>query len=215
MREPRDTFHQAGEQQMTEPDNFEESTGALSSRMKRMDSALDRLDEPLYRVDSSLDKLDGALDRTDDFYGMLFRDDASLRARAIAGAMGMEWVRTLDDEEMIAIEDAAVTSGSAEGVSEEEMAMFRWADLVMAVRTPAGEDGFVVVEPAHIAGFQEVDMAVRRARYMSRFTGLPTYAAIASVRNIDGIGSHLTREAPQPVGPEGHILVFWAPFGDL
>ena len=92
---------------MTEPDNFEESTGALSSRMTRLDSALDRLDESLDRADSSLDKLDGALDRTDDFYGRLFRNDAALRARAIAGAMGMEWVRTLDDEEMGAIEDAA------------------------------------------------------------------------------------------------------------
>ena len=188
---------------MTEPDNFEESTGALSSRMTRLDSALDRLDESLARADSSLDKLDGALDRTDDFYGRLFRNDAALRARAIAGAMGMEWVRTLDDEEMVAIEDAAVSSGRAEGVSEEEMAMFRWAELVMAVRTPAGEDGFVVVEPAYIAGFQEVDLAVRRARYMSRFTGRPTYAAISSVRNIDGVGSHLTRGGPAARGARG------------
>ena len=72
-----------------------------------------------------------------------------------------------------------------------------------------------MVEPAYMAGFREIDLAVRRARYMSRFTGRPTYAAIASVRNIEQIGPHLTRETPQPVVPEGHILVFWAPFGDL
>ena len=93
---------------MIGPNNFEESTQALPNRMEHLDSALDRLGESLDRADGSLDKLDGALDQTDDFYGMLFGDDTSLRACAIAGAMGMEWVRTLDDEEMVAIEDAAV-----------------------------------------------------------------------------------------------------------
>ena len=55
-----------------------------------------------------------------------------------------------------------------------------------------------MVEPACIAGFQEIDMAVRRAMYMSRFTGRPTYAAIASVRNIEVTDPHLTREARSP-----------------
>lgn len=200
---------------MTENDKFEESTGALSCQMERLYSALEKLVESLDRADGLLDRLDETLDQTDDFYGMLFRDDASLHARAIVEARSMECVRTLGDEEMVSIEDTAVCSGRAEGVSDEEVAMSLRAEMVMAAHTPAGDDSFVVVEPAYIGGCQEVYMAVRCARYMSRFTGRPTCAVISSVRNIDEIGPHITREAPQPVAPEGAVLVFWAPFGDL
>ena len=171
------------------------------------------------RLDGSLGKLDETLDRIDEFYDMLVRDEVSHPAPAIAGDMGMEWVRTLDDDEMASIEDSAVSGSRAEGISEKELLMFCSADLVMQVLTPSGADGFVVVEHAYIAGHQAIDRVVRRSMYMTRFTGRPTYAAITSVRNIEGVECHLTRETPQPSGAQGRqsgvLVAVWGSLAGL
>ena len=66
---------------------------------------------------------------------------------------------------------------------------FSRADLVMEVSDDEGNRLFIAVESSYIADRRDADRATRNADYLTRFTGEPTHAAVASARNDQEIQS--------------------------
>ena len=99
-------------------------------------------------------------------------------AAVIALDMGFEYVRTLSRLEM------ALMAQRARGgdIPDNELESFRNADLIIEARIEA-ETQYITVEASFTTDHRDTDRAQRNARFLTRFTGYPAHAAIASVRN--------------------------------
>ena len=113
--------------------------------------------------------------------------------------MGFRWVRTLSQDDLLALELAGDTSDLSEGA----LRSYRRADLAMEVADAAGATHYVVVEVSFTGDERDTTRALRNARLITRFTGHPAHAAIASVRNVHEI---------QPIIDSGQV--FWYELDD-
>ena len=139
------------------------------------------------------------------------RDDAPV----IASDMGLRWLKTLERGEVVVIAYEAQRSGLAAGISQHNMRTFRRADLVFEAANSDGETHYVSVEISYTADNRDTERATRHAEYITRFTGVPAYAAIASVHIDNRIEDSLTEGAPQPLGVDSETKVFWSRLPDL
>lgn len=126
--------------------------------------------------------------------GYFARNETVMDATGIAEDMGMQYVRTLSNDEL---RDMAA--------NEPDRAVrqsFRRADLV--IETTDGEDtGYIAMEISYTASARDCSRAIRNAEILSRLTGRNAQPAIASVRN--------DREAQAQVD-SGTVL--WHPLED-
>ena len=134
------------------------------------------------------------------------RDDAPI----IASDMGIRWLRTLGRGEVVMMADGAQRNGLTAGISRHNMRTFRRADLVFEAANSDGETQYVAVEISYTADNRDTERATRHAEYITRFTGVPSYAAIASVHIDDRIEDALTEDAPQPLDVDRETKVFWS-----
>ena len=139
------------------------------------------------------------------------RDDAPI----ITSDMGLRWLKTLGRGEVVMMADEAQRSGLAAGISRHNMRTFRRADLVIEAATSDGETHYVAVEISYTADNRDTERATRHAEYITRFTGIPAYAAIASVHIDNRIEDALTEDAPQPLDVDHETKVFWSRLPDL
>ena len=139
------------------------------------------------------------------------RDDAPI----ITSDMGLRWLKTLGRGEVVMMADEAQRSGLAAGISRHNMRTFRRADLVIEAATSDGETHYVAVEISYTADNRDTERATRHAEYITRFTGIPAYTAIASVHIANRIEDALTEDAPQPLGVSHETKVFWSRLPDL
>ena len=65
------------------------------------------------------------------------------------------------------------------------------------------------MEVSYTADERETDRAIRNAEFLTRFTGVPTYAAAASVYVDNRIRHILIEDDPRPHGQTGEARVFW------
>ena len=137
-------------------------------------------------------------DRAENDMGALKGDFARTRtvqdARNIAYDMGLEFVRTLGSDELRDM--AGNTLPSDMGRS------FRNADLVTEAADGA-DTRYIAMEVSFTADRRDCDRAIRNAGLITRFTGKPAQAAVASVRN--------DREATESVESGA---VYWHPLED-
>ena len=115
-------------------------------------------------------------------------------AEGIAYDMGLEFVRTLNSDELR--EMAGNTLPRDVGRS------FRNADLVIEATDGTGAR-YIAMEVSFTADLRDCDRAIRNARLIESFTGKPAQAAVASVRNA--------REAAEAVESGA---VYWYPLED-
>ena len=108
--------------------------------------------------------------------------------------MGLEFVRTLSSDELR--EMAGNTLPRDTGRS------FRNADLV-TLATDRTDTRYIAMEVSFTADRRDCDRAIRNAGLITRFTGKPAQAAVASVRN--------DREAAEAVES---WTVYWHPLED-
>jgi recombinational DNA repair ATPase RecF len=139
------------------------------------------------------------------------RDDAPI----ITSDMGLRWLKTLGRGEVVMMADEAQRSGLAAGISRHNMRTFRRADLVIEAATSDGETHYVAVEISYTADNRDTERATRHAEYITRFTGIPAYAAIASVHTDNRIEGTLTEDAPQPLDVDHETKVFWSRLPEL
>ena len=142
--------------------------------------------------------IDARLDRIESDTGTLKGDFARTRtvqdARNIAYDMGLEFVRTLRSD--VLREMAGNTLPRDTGRS------FRNADLVIEA-TDGTDTRYIAMEISFTADRRDCDRAIRNAGLITRFTGKPTQAAVASVRN--------DRDAAEAVESRD---VYWHPLED-
>ena len=111
------------------------------------------------------------------------RRNAINEAGDIAQDMGFRLLRTLTSSDLRAMYDA----GDNAGISRGALLSFRRADLVIAVADGDGATHYIAVEVSYTADERDTGRALRNAGLLTRFTGCPAHAAIASVRNDDRI----------------------------
>ena len=139
------------------------------------------------------------------------REDGAI----IANDMGLQWRNTLDRGEVVQIADRARRSGAATGISRDYMRAFVRADLIFEATDNSGNAAYVVVEISYTADERDVIRASRHAEYLTRFTGTPAYAAIASVHTDDRVADMMTEDTPQPHGSTPETKVFWSRLPEL
>ena len=108
------------------------------------------------------------------------RTNTAREARGIAYNMGFQLVRTLGYDDLLALEIA----GGAADLSRGERESFRRADLVMEVAAEDGTTHYIALEVSFTGDERDTSRALRNAELLTRFTGHPARAAIASVRNV-------------------------------
>ncbi len=149
-------------------------------------------------TDARLDRMDARFDRMEGDFGTIKGDFARTRtvqdAQGIASDMSLEFVRTLSAT------DLSEMAGNA--LPRDVGRSFRNADLVIEAADGTGAR-YIAMEVSFTADRRDCDRAVRNAGLITRFTGKPTQAAIASVRN--------DREAAEAVESGA---VYWHPLED-
>ena len=111
------------------------------------------------------------------------RRNAINEAGDIAQDMDFRLLHTLTSSDLRAMYEA----GDTAGISRGALLSFRRADLVIAVADGDGATHYIAVEVSYTADDRDTGRALRNAGLLTRFTGCPAHAAIASVRNDDRI----------------------------
>ena len=136
------------------------------------------------RMEGHIARIDNAMDRIREDIGTMKADHArtstAREARGIAYNMGFQLVRTLGYDDLLALEIA----GGAADLSRGERESFRRADLVMEVAAEDGTTHYIALEVSFTGDERDTSRALRNAELLTRFTGHPARAAIASVRNV-------------------------------
>ena len=108
---------------------------------------------------------------------------ATKEAATIAMVMSFTLVRVLGNSDLVQM----CRHSDAGLLSQNDLISFTRADLVLEVSDPEGKHQFIAVEISHTADLRDTNRAQRNADYITRFTGQPAHAAVASARNDNNI----------------------------
>ena len=134
-----------------------------------------KTDAHFARIDRRFDTLSNDVAQVKGGHARAVAVDA---AAVIALDMGFEYVRTLSRLDM------ALMAQRAKGgdIPANELESFRNADLIIEAKNGA-ETHYITVEASFTSDHRDIGRAQRNAGFLTRFTGCPAHAAIASVRN--------------------------------
>ena len=118
-----------------------------------------------------------------DLKGFRARDETIQQADGIAILMGFRMVRTLSYGDLVSMTTTADTSGVADG----DIQSFRSADLIIEATDANGETHYIAMEISYTGDARDTRRAIRNAGLLTRFTGHPAQAAIASIQNVNEI----------------------------
>ena len=122
-------------------------------------------------VEARLNRIEGDMSGLKGDYA---RTRAIQDARGIAEDRGLEYVRTLTNDDL---------NGMARGnLDRDVLRSFRNADLVIEA-TYGTATRFIAMEISYTADQRDCSRAIRNAELITRFTGEPALPVIASVRN--------------------------------
>ena len=181
-------------------ESLAESVRELSEQMKEVTRRLDHI-EAQQRINNT---------QLGDFKGIFMERAARDDAAIIASDMGLRERRTLPRREIIELADIAVRDGIAGGIPRNHLRQFRRADIIMEATDAQGEACYISVEISYTADERDTDRAIRNAGFLTRFTDIPAYAAVAGVHNDKSIEDILIHEAPQPHGYATDEKAFWS-----
>jgi hypothetical protein len=135
-----------------------------------------QIDSFVNRTDARFGRLEGDLSNMKDEYSIskTVRD-----AEGVAYDMGFKFVRTLSISELLAMVARNDTADLATG----DLRSFRLADLVIETADEDGATHYIAMEISYTADERDIYRTLRNARLLTRFTGHPAHAAVASIRN--------------------------------
>jgi hypothetical protein len=135
-----------------------------------------QIDSFVNRTDARFGRLEGDLSNMKDEYSIskTVRD-----AEGVAYDMGFKFVRTLSISELLAMVARNDTADLATG----DPRSFRLADLVIETADEDGATHYIAMEISYTADERDIYRTLRNARLLTRFTGHPAHAAVASIRN--------------------------------
>ncbi len=178
------------------PQKLAEFAAAAERRFAAVEGRLDTLERQLELVERRLELIERRLEALERRVEALERQMQQIRidiaplkaahartaalreADLMAEEQGLEFVRTLDREE---IRDL-VRSSDTDGISRHEMRSFRLADIMLCATDAAGEECYLAVEVSYTANGRDTTRAQRNARFLTRFTGRRAFAMVAGLR---------------------------------
>ena len=143
-----------------------------------------RLEESVARIDRSIDRLRRD---TSNMRANYARMETTREAGVIAGDMGYKLVRVLTPDDL----DAIATSADTADFDRGDLISFRRGDLVMETMDKTGATHYIAMEISYTADERDTIRAIRNAQLLTRYTGHPAHAAIASIRNVYEIQHHI------------------------
>ena len=178
------------------PQKLAEFAAAAERRFAAVEGRLDTLERRLELVERRLELIERRLEALERRVEALERQMEQIRidiaplkaahartaalreADLMAEEQGLEFVRTLDQEEIRNL----VRSSDTDGISRHEMRSFRLADIMLCATDAAGEECYLAVEVSYTANGRDTTRAQRNARFLTRFTGRRAYAVVAGLR---------------------------------
>ena len=143
---------------------------------------LDKVECRLGKVECRLGSVEGQLKQLRDDIGPIKAAHVSNAARRLAYRMaekqGLELVDILEWKDL----GAMVQSSDTHGISDGDLESFRIADMVLRATGPDGSECYVAVEVSYTANGRDTRRAIRNAQFLTRFTGLRSYAVVAGLR---------------------------------
>ena len=108
---------------------------------------------------------------------------AERQSMLIAEDLGLEYEKQLTQHEVRDLVRNQDTTGIAPG----DLRSFRRADMIIEATDAAGQLNYIAVEVSFTADQRDTDRPIRNAGYLTRFTGQPAHAVVASVRTDNRI----------------------------
>ncbi len=168
-------------------DSVDARFDAVDTRFDAVDTRFDAVDARLDSVDARLDGHDAMFKRITDDLGQLkgahARNAALENAAIIARDLGLRRTKSLSQEELLDLIDAADTAN----VSVDDLRSFRVADLIMEAAAKDGEICYVAVEISYTANGRDTKRAIRNAEFMTRFTGKRSFAVVSGLHRDNRI----------------------------
>lgn len=163
--------------------SFESAFKDLIEITRRNSLNIERLTEATQRNSDNIDKLARDVTRINNSIGEL-KGNVARRALNwhfgyIAEDMGYRLVNTVTRNERWEMAHHQDISDIPLG----QRRSFYEADLVMEVADTDGATHYIAVEASYTADTRDTERAMRNAEFLTRFTGCPAHAAIASRQN--------------------------------
>ena len=161
-----------------------DSITALAERMDRLETRVDqrmdrletRIDQLETRVDQRMDRLENGIS---DMKGFYTEQKTAQQAEIITSDLNLQWVRILTPGEL-----NRLALGEAGGQAlTDELRSFREADLVIEARDEEGNTQYLAAEVSFTGAIRDTERALRNAELLTRITGHPARAVVASVTN--------------------------------
>ena len=161
-----------------------DSITALAERMDRLETRVDqrmdrletRIDQLETRVDQRMDRLENGIS---DMKGFYTEQKTAQQAEIITSDLNLQWVRILTPGEL-----NRLALGEAGGQAlTDELRSFREADLVIEARNEEGNTQYLAAEVSFTGAIRDTERALRNAELLTRITGHPARAVVASVTN--------------------------------
>ena len=167
--------HQFNKEQRQFNQRVESSIGELSSNIARQGDAIGKLSSNIARQGDAIGELRGNVARQ--VVGAHFEE--------ITAGMGFRFKRLLARSEL----GQMIFQRETDDIPQNDRQSFFRADLVVEATDSDGAMHYIAVEASYTADQRDTNRAQRNAALLTRFTGHPAHAAIASVRNVHEIQS--------------------------
>ena len=152
----------------------------------RVDDFIAKQEQFNQRVDSRFDRIERDLSH---FKNRFSESQVAEEAFTIAMAMGFTLVRVVSNSDLVQM----CQHPAARSLAQNDLISFTRADMVLEVSDEEGSRQFIAAEISYTADLRDTDRAQRNADYVTRFTGQPAHAAVASARNDHDIQGLIDR----------------------
>ena len=165
------------------PEEFAQFVKLTNANFQTVNARLERLETDVAEirrdvVDIRRDVVDIRRDLAP-IKGAHARNGALRATRRMARTIGCRQVDVVDQDDLSDMADAGDTSG----LEPTELRSFENADIVTrAADRETGQIRYLAIEASFTANPDDARRAVRNAEYLTRFTGYPATAMVASVR---------------------------------
>ena len=146
-----------------------------SAILKEHSARFDRVDARLDRIETTVNQMRGEFGN---LKGNNLEQKAKGQVSEIARQAGdYKFIEKLTSDDLYEMHRDADTTG----ISNNSLKSFRLSDIIMRVEDGEGETCYITVEASYTADDRDTDRAGRNAKLLTRFTGCPAIAVIASV----------------------------------
>ena len=191
-----------------------ESMKAANRRFDDLEALVSENSRNIAALTERMEATDARFNRMQDDHGSMkgiliehiVREDAILTILD----MNLTLVNALSRREVMQMWQDAHHAGLTEGISQGDRRSFARADLVMEAIDGDGEPCYIAVEASYVAHSRDVERAKRNAHHLTRFTGRPAYAAVASVSLHDEVREDITQSGPLPFVGQDEYKTFWS-----